>query len=161
MLNYDDLPDGARLWIYPASRELDEREVSEVTPRLEAFARHWTAHRRDLHAYAGIWAGRFLVLGVDEAAAAASGCSIDASVRFVRAVGDHLGVDFFDRMTFYVRDGGGVRPYSAEAFAAAYARGELDDQSVVIDPLVATKGAAEAGFEKPLADSWHARFVGA
>ena len=160
MLSYDELPESARLWVYPASRELTSHEVEQVTPELEAFAREWTAHRRDLRAYAGLWSRRFLVLGVDEAAAAASGCSIDASVHFVRSVGERLGVDFFDRMTFFVRQGKSIRAYTADEFAGAYRQGELHDESVVIDPLVASKAAAEAGFEKSLADSWHVRFVG-
>ena len=84
MLSYDALPDHARLWVYPASRALSDEEVAALRPRLAAFAEAWTSHRCDLHAHADLWHGRFLVLGVDEAAAAASGCSIDASVRFVR-----------------------------------------------------------------------------
>lgn len=161
MLSFEDLPDTARLWIYPASRALNSRELTELEPKLEAFAASWTGHRRDLRAYAGVWSERFLVIGVDETSAAASGCSIDASVRFVRSIGEVLGVDFFDRMTFYVKVESAIRAYPAGAFAEAYEDGELTDASTVIDPLVTSKAAALAGFEKPLADSWHARFVGA
>ena len=161
MLSYAQLPDQARLWIYPASRELTEREVADLRPSLEAFAKAWTSHRRELLAYADVWERRFLVLGVDEAAAAASGCSIDASVRFVRDLGERLDVDFFDRMLFFVRRGDRLEPHYRDAFAEAYASGDIDDGTTVIDPLVATKAAAITGFEKRLADSWHARFVGA
>ena len=159
MLTYEQLPDHARLWIYPASRELTQDEVARLSPKLAEFANQWTAHKMQLEAYAGIWANRFLVIGVDEAKAAASGCSIDASVRFVHQLAADLKVDFFDRMLFFVKQEGGYAAYSRDRFEQAFATGEVHADSIVVDPLVATKGDAIQGFHKRLSDSWHARFV--
>ncbi len=159
MLTWSELPEHARLWIYPANRELNAEQAGRVERSASRFAEKWTAHRRDLQAYAGLWHRRFLVLGVDEAAAAASGCSIDASVRFVKELGAELNLDFFDRMLFFVKDGEAVRALPKAQFEEAFAKTELTPASVVLDPLVATKAEAIRAFAKPLAESWHARFV--
>lgn len=159
MLTYEQLPDHARLWIYPASRELSTAEVERLSPKLASFANQWTAHRNELQAYAAIWSNRFLVFGVDEKAAVATGCSIDSSVRFVQQLASELDVDFFDRMLFFVKEGESYHAYPREQFEEAFSAGKLTEESIVVDPLVATKAAAKAGFHKRLADSWHARFV--
>lgn len=159
MMTWEQLPDHARLWIYAADRQLTDAEVSEAQEALRTFVKQWTAHRRELVAYGDIVDGRFLRLAVDESAAGASGCSIDASVHFVKQLGRRLGVDFFERMTFFVEDEDGWRAYPRDEFAAAYHRGELTGGSRVADPLVDTKAKFEGVFVKPLGESWHARMV--
>ena len=158
-MTWESLPDHARVWVYTADRQLDDAEVADLTARLRAFTERWTAHRRELAAHGEVRHGRFVILAVDERQAGASGCSIDASVRFLQGCGRDLGVDFFDRMTFFADNGAGYLPYPRDKFAEAYRRGELDDTSPVIDPLVKTKAELDAAFVKPLAESWHARMV--
>ena len=159
VLTYDQLPDHARLWIYAADRELTTEEVAALDKKIAEFASDWTSHRRDLDAFGGVWARRFLVLGVDEDKAAASGCSIDTSVRTVQKLGKELGVNFFEREIFFVLDGDDLVAYPKESFRAAYLRGDIHDDTTVLDPLVQTKAAAITGFRKPLSQSWHRRFV--
>lgn len=157
---FADWTPSTRLWCYVASRDLDPKEAAFAKTYLDDFTRGWGSHGRDLAARSTVLYDRVLVLGVDQAMAGASGCSIDASVRAVRELGQRLDVDFFDRMTFLVPDGeGGVHAYSREDFAEAYARGDLDDATPVVDTLVADVAAARLAFVKPLGRSWHARMV--
>ena len=158
-MTYTDFPDTARVWVYTANRQLSEGEQAELQPQLNQFVHEWTAHRQALEAVAEIRNGRFLILAVDESRSGASGCSIDASVRFLQELGQQFNVDFFDRMTFFADNGEGFLPYSNTDFAAAYERGELTDDSNVVDTLVNTKSQLDAAFVKPLKDSWHKRFV--
>ena len=159
MLTYDQLPDHARLWIYPANRNLTAEEVNTLETKLGEFTDQWTSHQQDLDAFGGIWANRFLVIGVDEERAAASGCSIDKSVRTVQQLGESIEVDFFDRNILYVLAGDQLIEYPVNGFKAAYLKGDISDETTVIDPLVQTKAAAKLGFRKPLASSWHKRFT--
>lgn len=158
-MTFTELPATSRVWVYTASRQLSEAEQGEIQTHLAHFVQEWTAHRQALEAMAEIRHGRFLLLAVDESQAGASGCSIDASVRFLQALGQQYKVDFFDRMTFFADNGEGFLPYVQDSFADAYRRGELSDNSLVIDPLVNTKAQLDAAFVKPLKDSWHKRFV--
>ena len=45
---------------------------------------------------------RFIIFAVDEQKVGASGCSIDSSVHFVKALGKELEVNFFDRLNLYI-----------------------------------------------------------
>jgi hypothetical protein len=49
----------------------------------------------------------FVALAVDLTHENASGCSIDASVRFIKSVGAELNVDFFNRLKMLVEDNEG------------------------------------------------------
>ena len=82
---FDQLPPSARVWIYQARPAADGPEIGPCCPRLARFAAEWTSHGRTLHASAEFLHQQFLVMGLDEAVAGASGCSIDASVRFVQS----------------------------------------------------------------------------
>ncbi len=158
-MTYTELPDTSRVWVYTASRQLSEAEQADIQRQLNHFVKEWTAHRQALEAVGEIRNGRFLILAVDESQAGASGCSIDASVRFLQDLGNSHQVDFFDRLTFFADNGEGFLPYAQTEFTAAYQRGELTDESPVVDPLVNTKAQLDAAFVKPLKDSWHKRFV--
>ncbi len=102
---------------------------------------------------------RFLVLAVDETQAGASGCSIDSSVNFLKKLGAHYQRDLFDRLRFSYVDNGAVHTVSKDDFAQLYQDGTINDETLVFDPLLKTVEELSSGFQKPLKDSWHSRFV--
>ena len=95
---FPEFPDHSRVWIYQADRQLDGTELAFVKDGLDAFIADWAAHGKGLQARGEVVYGRILILCVNESSVHASGCSIDSSVRFVKALGSELGVDFFDRL---------------------------------------------------------------
>lgn len=96
-----------RIWIYQSNRMLTTDEQSLASERLDAFTSKWKVHGHPLTASAEIRYGLFILLKVDERQALPSGCSIDASVRFMKELQQELHVDFFDRMQIAYRDKGG------------------------------------------------------
>ena len=106
LVSFDSLPDHARIWIYPSNRKLSEEEVALVKERTSEFLTQWTAHGTDLTAGFDLPYDRFLVISLNQDQAAASGCSIDASVRFIQSLQEELGVDLLYKMnvTFYSGD---------------------------------------------------------
>ncbi|MEM6397044.1 MAG: hypothetical protein AAF741_11915 [Bacteroidota bacterium] len=155
-----NLPGSSRIWIYAAERKLLPAEVQIAQQTAQAFVQQWGSHGQPLNAGAQVLHDRFLVLGVDQSSAGASGCSIDSSVHFVQRLGAELGVDFFNRMVFHYRDTDGeVKSLHRMDFAKAYQEGHLTGTTKVFDPLVDTVAALGTDFEKPLSESWHARMV--
>jgi hypothetical protein len=156
----DNLSSESRVWIYGAERALTASETSTVRKRAQEFVAQWMSHQQSLSAAADVLHNRFLVLAVDETQAEASGCSIDGSVHFVKELGAEIGVDFFNRMRFSYRDQQGkIHTVGREEFKLLYAQGQLDNESIVFDPLVKELGELRQIFERPLEDSWHSRMV--
>jgi len=153
------LPDTTRVWIYQASRPIPDEKVPLVREKIQNFARNWVSHNRALQSHGDIWHNRFVVLMVDESQAGASGCSIDASVRFLKALQAELGVDLFDRMIFSIKQEEEIQSLGREEFARWYSEGKINDETLVFDTLVNNKKDLKENWIKPLGKSWHKRMV--
>lgn len=98
MIPFDTLDDGAKVWSYQADRILTDTEVQWINEQLDPFLKEWAAHGTKLRAYGEVKHNAHLLLAVDESAHHASGCSIDASVRFIKQLEKELQVSFFNRL---------------------------------------------------------------
>lgn len=159
MMDLLRFPDSSRVWIYTSSREFEDHELQGLQADIEAFTRQWTSHNQSLHATGGVLHNRFLVLVVDESMAGASGCSIDSSVHFIRALGDKYQTDFFDRTTFCFLDNNEVKALPMQDLKSAYQRGEIRGQTLFFDTLVNNKGDFIRAWLKPAENSWLARLL--
>ncbi|RMG88572.1 MAG: hypothetical protein D6714_00470 [Bacteroidetes bacterium] len=158
-MNYQELSDTSRVWIYQSSRPFKDEELPRLRAELRDFVQNWASHNMDLKAFGDIFHNRFIVLMVDESQAGASGCSIDASVRFIKYLEQTFDTNLFDRMTFAWRDGNTIKTAPKEQFARLYAEGKINDHTLVFDNLVKTKAEFDGEWIKPLALSWHKRMV--
>ena len=158
---FDQLPPEARVWIYQASRPLTAPEQAAAHPHLARFAEEWTSHGRALRASAEFRHDQFLVVGLDEGAAGgASGCSIDASVRFVAQLEAALGVALLDKSRLAFGPAGQVHLLAHGALKAAVAAGTVAPATPYFDNTLATKGALEAHWPRPAGHTWLARYFG-
>lgn len=157
---FDQLPDSARIWIYQASRPLTVSELAVVQPALCRFADEWTSHGRALAASAEVFHRQFLIVGLDEAVADASGCSIDASVRFVRSIEDELGLTLLEKSRMAFLLDGKVQLLSRLQLREAIAAGQLSPQTPYFDATVAQKQQLPVAFPAPAGQTWLARYFG-
>lgn len=155
------LPDGARLWVFGASRPLRDREATLLEERMAPFLAEWTAHRRELRAAWDLREGRFLAVAADESGTAASGCSIDALMRHLRGLEEAMGVSLLDGTpVWYRRSDGEIAAVTRPEFRRLGAEGEITEETPVFDPTLSTLGELRAGrLERPAGRSWHARLL--
>jgi hypothetical protein len=102
---FPNLPGSSRVWTYLCNRALSSKEVNEVQLELNLFTKSWKAHQKQLNASANIIYDQYVVFAVDESAAEITGCSIDASVHFMKTLQEKISADFFNRMNVLVRVG--------------------------------------------------------
>jgi len=154
------LSPSSRVWIYASDKPFTEADVPAIRVQIKEFAQQWVSHNRQLRADADVLHNRFVVLMVDESQADASGCSIDKSVAFLKVLQAEYGVDLFNRMIFSYQDTSGqVYSVDRNTFARLYATEQINDDTLVFDPLVATKQDLDQTFVKKLSQSWHKRMI--
>ncbi len=155
---FDKLPPTARLWIFAADRELEASEADRLVSAVDRFLDEWTAHRQHLTA-AGDWRyARFLLVGVDESTASASGCSIDALVREVRRLEQELGVTLADSGPVLFRQGDTIERVTRVQFTELATSGVVNPETAVFDNTLTTVGDLRAGrWELPARETWHGR----
>lgn len=153
-----NLPEQARVWVYQSSRILSAKEVEEVEKMGEPFIRDWNTHGTKITAAFKVVHNIFLVLAVDEKLTAASGCSIDSSVRFLRTVEDKLSINLLDRMNVaYRNELGTIQIETMPQFEESIKAGRVSRQTVVFNNMVDSVGKLETSWEVPASESWHAR----
>ena len=161
LIPFDTLPDDSRLWCFGASRAPDASRTELLLDSMRAFVSEWTAHRRDLQAGFDWLHGRFLLIGVDESGAGASGCSIDALTGYLRRLGAALDLDLLDSMPVWFRDPvGDIRMVSRADFRDLAAQKEVSADTPVFDLTLTRLGDARAGgLETAAGSAWQRRLL--
>ena len=96
----------SKVWVYTANRLLTSNEQKFIVAEMDLFLGSWAAHGSGLKADGVLAHNQFIILTVDESATGASGCSIDSSVKFIKAIGNELNIDFFDRLNLVLEKNG-------------------------------------------------------
>lgn len=155
---FEKLPPTARLWIFAADRELEGSETDRLLAAVDRFLDEWTAHREHLTAARDWRHARFLLVGVDESTAGASGCSIDALVREVVRLEQELGVTLADSGPVLFRQGETIERVTRARFTELATSGVVSPETAVFDNTLATVGDLRAGrWELPARETWHSR----
>src|SRR5262245_37647001 len=114
---FDSLPSDARLWIFAAERELSPREREYLLATVDGFLDQWAAHGHPLTSARDLRHDRFLLIAVDENAAGASGCSIDALVRDIKRLEASLGLALIDHGPVLFRSGDAISRVPRDQFS--------------------------------------------
>ncbi|MAM28843.1 MAG: ABC transporter ATPase [Flavobacteriaceae bacterium] len=159
LVDFDTLPPESRIWIYQSNRKLSDDEVAVFSDRTADFLKQWTAHGANLEAAFEIKHNRFIVLGLNQTNASASGCSIDASVHFIQQLEQQFEIDLLDKMNVTFYNGEFIAHKSLADFKKMAKARSVSPNTVVFNNLVNTKEEYLENWEVPAKESWHSRFL--
>jgi len=158
-MNYQDLAMNSKVWIYQSNRILTNKEAEAILNEGKSFIQSWAAHGAPLAATFLVRDNLFLILLVDEVQAKASGCSIDSSVGFIKNIEKSYDLDLFDRLQIAYEQGGEIKMTKMHAFEQLLKSGELNEETVVYNNLVANKSELETNWKTTVGNSWHAKLL--
>jgi hypothetical protein len=139
-VSFDSLPLHSRIWVYQSERAFSFEESELISSSLKQFCEGWNTHGNLMPTSFQILEEQFIVLGVDESGLGASGCSIDSSVRTLRQLENTLNINLTDqgKVSFKNNDGQ-VVVYPALGIKSRVLSGEIDQETLVLNPLVKIK----------------------
>jgi hypothetical protein len=155
---FSELPSNARVWIYQSNRIFTKEELAKIEGATHNFLTHWTAHGSELKAGVGFRYDRFIILGLNESIQSASGCSIDASVRFIQSIEEEFSVILLDKMNVTYRNKEEIQYIPLKEFRKMAKKKQIYSSAIVFNNLVLDKGEYETQWEVPAASSWHSRY---
>ena len=159
-IEFDDLPDSARVWVYGADRGLDEKEESRLIQPVDEFLDRWTAHGVPLHTARRWDDGRFLTIAVDSTKEGASGCSIDGLYRALKALESSIGAHIVTSgLVYYCGTDGKIYSVTRDEFTNLATTGEITGDTEVFDLSVTSLNEWRSRFKSRAADSWHAALM--
>ena len=161
-VEFEHMPDEARVFVFGADRELASDEQSRLNAAVNEYLDQWRAHGVPLVSAQQLRDNRFLAVAVDEAATGASGCSIDAFFRLLGSLEREIGTSMIaGGRVFWRNPNGQVEQGTRQEFAAVAKGGVVDSDTPVFDLTVQTVGDWRQRFEVPAGASWHARLIAA
>ncbi|MGQ0765820.1 MAG: hypothetical protein ACT4OZ_09155 [Gemmatimonadota bacterium] len=153
---FSNLPDDARIWIFSASRPLDDAVGARLLSQVDAWLDQWKAHGAALTCAREWRDDRFLVIGVDQSEVGASGCSIDALFRILRDCERESGTSLVAGGRVFYRDrSGDISCTDRDGFRTLALSGMADLRTRVFDSTLTIAREYRTAFERAAGESWH------
>jgi hypothetical protein len=153
------MPANARVWVYQSNTILTDAQVATIAQKGNDFINGWAAHGAALNASFDILYKRFIIIGVDEKQAQASGCSIDKSLAFIKSLEQEFQLQLLDRMQVAYRKADTIEVCSLKEFEKLANNGAVTAATIVFNNMITTKGEFDSGWEVPLKESWQSRVL--
>jgi hypothetical protein len=155
---FENLPDESKIWIYQSNRKFSDAEFAEIETALQSFVENWAAHGTSLEASYQLKYNRFIILAVNPEIQAATGCSIDDSVRFIQDLEKRYDVDLLDKMNVTFKLGEHIAHKPLAEFKKMAKEKAVSENTIVFNNLVNSVGEWNEFWEVPANESWHSRF---
>jgi hypothetical protein len=158
---FESLPDSSRIWIFGSDRPVTGSGAERLLGEVDRFLDAWRAHGDPLRC-GRLWAdNRFLVVGVDQSTANASGCSIDGLFRALQQLEGEIGARLVGGGRVCYRDhGGSAQCVAREDLDKLVANGEIGPDTVIFDTSITDLGEWRARFEQPARKTWVGDLLG-
>lgn len=153
------LPDYARVWVFQADSFLTDSDAELLQREGTAFAAAWKAHGKELGAQFSVLCNLFAVMAVDETRDGATGCSIDAFMRFILQKQDTLGVSFTNRMCVAYLEDDRIKICKSCDLVNFKKNENITPDTLVFDNLVTTLGEFKQSRLKPASQTWIGSFL--
>ena len=157
LVAFDSLPDHAKIWVYQADKILSENEISEITTYLTEQVANWESHGSPLQASFHFFYDKFLVISVNSDFQDTSGCSIDASTRWLKNIQQTFNIDFFDRsIAYFENDSLNFFPI-LEAKKQVLA-GNINAETAILNHQIGTLGELKNNWKLKASDSFMKKY---
>ena len=148
-----NLADDSRIWIFQANRKFSTEEKNIIISKLKNFITDWNAHGAALLADFELPYDQFVVVGVDENQAAASGCSIDKLTKIMRELDAEFNFEFLNRMLVAYEQNEEIKIEKLPTFKKNVKEGLIKDVNV-FNNGIAKFSDLKSSWILPLDQSW-------
>mgnify|MGYP000545460735 FL=1 len=158
-VDFESLPENAKVWVYPSSRKFYPNEISEVETRLKKFVETWKSDDTNFKASYRFLYNRFLILIADDKNAPLTNTDIDTSVSFILELQKEYDIELLDRMNVCFKQGKYVQYKELKDFKKLLKNRTITAKTIIFNNLITTKQELENFWEIPIEESWYKRFL--
>lgn len=155
LVDFSQLPDDARVWVFGAAAPIDDDDAAKLLVGVDSFLPEWKAHGHPLTCAREWRDERFLVIGVDQRTEGASGCSVDDLFRVLKSLESAIGTSLLGGGRVFFRDSLGlVHGVSRAEFERLARSGDVTPATRVFDTTVTSMAGYRTAFEGAAGDGW-------
>ncbi len=153
-VDFDTLPPDSRVWLYQANRNLTQQEQIEIIKFLSDFLENWTAHQQTLKASVKILNDFLIIIALDEAYQAASGCSIDKQVHHIKQIEEKLGISLLDHSQIAYISENSICFVNFKEVKSAIDKNKITPQTLIVNRNIATIGDLQSSLFLLAQETW-------
>ena len=101
LVEFDEISNDARLWIYGADMKLTIDQESYILNYISNFLKDWQSHSSPLKSAITILENYFIVIALDESYEPARGCSIDKVYNLIQILEKDLSLSLLNRLNIF------------------------------------------------------------
>ncbi|CAG5082676.1 hypothetical protein [Parvicella tangerina] len=151
-----------KVWVYTSAKEFTPSQKDFLLQRAEAFLKSWESHGDKVKGEIGIAYDHFVIVVADDCGGNMCGRAQDAQVRFIKEIGEELGIDLTDRMQLaYKADNSSSKVLVKKMpdFKQEIQLGNITADTIVFNNMITTFGEFRDQWETQLKNSWHKQLM--
>jgi hypothetical protein len=158
-VDFEEIPEDAKVWVYPSSRKFYPNEIEALEEKVKTFVENWKEEDVTFKASYKILYNRFIVFTADDIATELSNADMDAAVSLILNLQETYEVALLDRMNVCFKQGEHVQYKDLKDFKKLLKNKALTGKSIIFDNLVNTKQDFDNYWEITIEESWYNRFL--
>lgn len=158
-IDYKEISDDAKVWIYPSSRKFYPTEIDEIESKVKAFVENWKADDENFKVSYQFLYNRFIVLIADDEKSPLKNTDIDISVSFILELQETYKVELLDKMNVCFKQGEFVQYKELKDFKKLVKNRAVTAKTIIFDNLITNNHDFKNFWEIPIEESWYNRFL--
>ncbi|MFN3405116.1 MAG: hypothetical protein ACK40G_13525 [Cytophagaceae bacterium] len=158
IIRFDQLSPESRIWIYQSPRPFSENDIQAIKTVLENFISGWDSHGNKIFGSYNIFYNQFVVVGVDESVANASGCSIDKLTRTIKEIEHLTGNELLNNGNIAYKKGDDIKIIPFNKVKQAVAEGEIEKETILFNNTINNLKELKEKWEVPASKAWTSKF---
>lgn len=161
MKNFNELAGHSKIWIYQTNKPLTDEEVARIKNTTTMFISQWQSHGADMDAACELFLNRFIVVGLDETSAGASGCGIDKLFNHMKRMEAEFQISLYDRLNVYYMNLDAPISFPEiksdhikQTHISTINESEIDATSYFFDNTILTKKDIMKAWVRPVNETW-------
>jgi len=159
IVDYKQMPDESKLWIFPSSRKFYPQEIEGLIERIKEFLSEWDDDEVLIKCSYSIKYDRFIFVTVDDTNNSLSVQAHDLLITFIQELEKVYNIILMDKMNVCYKQGEHVQYKDLIAFKKMMKERGVSQKTIVFDNMISTKGELKYNWEINIMNSWLGRFL--
>ena len=159
IVDYKQMPDESKLWVFPSSRKFYPQEIEGLIERIKEFLSEWDDDEVLIKCSYSIKYDRFIFVTVDDTNNSLSVQAHDLLITFIQELEKVYNIILMDKMNVCYKQGEHVQYKDLIAFKKMMKDRGVSQKTIVFDNMISTKGELKYNWEINIMDSWLGRFL--
>jgi hypothetical protein len=159
IVDFNDIPNWCKLWVYPSSRKFYEQEIQGLKERIEIFLNQWSEENESFNCAYELKYNRFIIITVDDTEKAITTKAHNNLAAFIVSLEKHYEITLLDKINVCYKQGEFVQYKDLIEFKKMMKNNGVSAKTIVFDNMITTKEELETNWEINILDSWLGRFL--